>query len=229
MFEPLLEAMANHAIPCQVVGNAPFVNESPYREAITTFRDIFYRRKSDTLDEESARVARMIEEEYSIEEILDEIMDSLGAEDEERKRLINFTSTIKDDYSEFLRRIPLGAGTDDFVPEADAVSLMTIHASKGLEFRHVFIPGCEETIIPFELFGSISNEERAEEERLLYVGMTRTEDTLFLSHAGKRNWRNRTLVQKRSPFLSRIEKRLCSFHEQERRHRDEEEQLQLFS
>ena len=61
------------------------------------------------------------------------------------------------------------------------VTISTIHASKGLEFKHVFVIGCSEGLLPY---GSPGNGEALEEERrLMYVGVTRAEDTLHLSYA----------------------------------------------
>ena len=96
-------------------------------------------------------------------------------------------------------------GSDDYDDRAEAISLMTLHASKGLEFNVVFIPGCEEGIIPFELFGPKAQEELQEEERLFYVGVTRTKDYLFLTHSQKRYLRGRVLQSPKSRFLNRLE------------------------
>ncbi len=73
-------------------------------------------------------------------------------------------------------------------PRADAVSLMTMHASKGLEFPVVFVAGCQEGIVPFVRPGEepISDDDLAEERRLLYVAMTRACDELFLTQVTRR-------------------------------------------
>ncbi len=77
---------------------------------------------------------------------------------------------------------------DALDPRAEAVSLMTIHAAKGLEFPVVFVAGCEDGIIPYYPSGEpcISPEELDEERRLLYVAMTRAADELFLTRAENR-------------------------------------------
>ena len=66
---------------------------------------------------------------------------------------------------------------------------MTLHSSKGLEFKCVFIAGLENEILP--LYRAKTTNEIEEERRLLYVGMTRTKERLFLSRAEKRkmDWR----------------------------------------
>ena len=85
--------------------------------------------------------------------------------------------------------------------ESDSVKLMTIHASKGLEFPVVFIPGLESGIFPV----SSSGEDIKEERRLLYVGMTRARDRLILSSAKERNRHGRTKQQQTSPFIKEID------------------------
>ncbi len=80
---------------------------------------------------------------------------------------------------------------------------MTIHASKGLEFDHVFVAGLEETILPFTLYNDHPDIE--EEKRLLYVAMTRARRGLWLSYSAVRNFRGRVLKNPPSRFLSELE------------------------
>ena len=98
------------------------------------------------------------------------------------------------------------------IPEynREGVHIMTIHAAKGLEFDHVFVPGCEDGILPFTLFGGLpgGQAERPdlidEERRLLYVAMTRARIGLALSWARKRNFKGRQLQGNISPFLNQL-------------------------
>ncbi|MCL2880579.1 MAG: RNA helicase, partial [Treponema sp.] len=120
------------------------------------------------------------------------------------------------------------------VPEynRDGVHIMTIHAAKGLEFDHVFVPGCEDNILPFTLFGedNQSPTERTahleEERRLLYVAMTRARIGLVLSWARRRNFRGRPLQGKISPFLNQLESIIPLA--QEKRQVRKTDQLSLF-
>jgi ATP-dependent DNA helicase UvrD/PcrA len=89
---------------------------------------------------------------------------------------------------------------------ADRVSLLTLHAAKGLEFAVVFIVGLEDGLLP--LRWDEAEEEVAEERRLFYVGMTRAKDRLILSHARQRLWRGRVRMREPSPFLRDIEAEL---------------------
>lgn len=88
---------------------------------------------------------------------------------------------------------------DHYNPQAKAVSLMTLHAAKGLEFPVVFIAGLEDGLLPFRKEGEKTNIE--EERRLFYVGITRAKEKLYLSYAVNRN---KTPVQP-SSFLTEIE------------------------
>jgi DNA helicase-2/ATP-dependent DNA helicase PcrA len=99
-------------------------------------------------------------------------------------------------------------------PEArgDHVSLLTLHAAKGLEFGVVFIVGLEDGILPLR-FGP--EEPSAEERRLFYVGMTRARDRLILTRATQRRWRGRAQSLRPSPFLAAIETELLKHQRNE--------------
>lgn len=91
-------------------------------------------------------------------------------------------------------------GRDDEDP--DAVRLSTLHAAKGLEYPHVFIVGCEEGLLPHE--NSIADNLIEEERRLMYVGITRAEKTLTLTHAKKRRRAGNWQFGEPSRFLEEI-------------------------
>jgi phospholipid N-methyltransferase len=72
------------------------------------------------------------------------------------------------------------------IKEQDAVKLMTIHASKGLEFDYVFITGLEENLFPHNRLNENNDNDTEEERRLFYVALTRARKKLFLTYAGMR-------------------------------------------
>lgn len=85
----------------------------------------------------------------------------------------------------FLEEIALISDVDNYSTETDAVTLMTLHAAKGLEFPIVFMPGLEEGIFPHSRT-QFSQAELEEERRLCYVGMTRAREQLTILHATSR-------------------------------------------
>jgi DNA helicase-2/ATP-dependent DNA helicase PcrA len=93
--------------------------------------------------------------------------------------------TPDDALDRFLEETALVADQDSYEAGADAVTLITLHAAKGLEFPVVFIAGLEEGVFPHSR--SLDDEKQLEEERrLAYVGITRAKQRLFLSHAARR-------------------------------------------
>ena len=118
----------------------------------------------------------------------------------------------------------------DIEVDAEKVSLMTIHAAKGLEFPVVFIIGCEQDILPLNLQGMEGDIE--EERRLFYVGMTRAKEELFLLHARSRRLYGKTLENSVSPFLLDIEERLKEYdklaEKPKKPPKEEDRQLTLF-
>ena len=112
----------------------------------------------------------------------------------------------------FLERAALVADTDSLDPESDRVTLMTMHAAKGLEFSMVFIVAVEEGLLPHER-SSEDADQLEEERRLLFVGITRAEEQLQLSHVQYRIFRGQQRMAVPSQFLLEIprdELQLCA-------------------
>lgn len=102
---------------------------------------------------------------------------------------------------------------EGFDPRAEAVTLMTIHAAKGLEFSVVFVAGCEDGIIPYvpEDEGTSRAADLEEERRLLYVAMTRASNELFLTRSSKRSLFGKHGDRKASRFLLGLDPSLCDY------------------
>jgi DNA helicase II / ATP-dependent DNA helicase PcrA len=105
--------------------------------------------------------------------------------------------------SDFLEQVTLVSEVDNLEESPSAVTLLTLHAAKGLEFPVVFITGLEEKVLPHSR-SMDDPEELAEERRLFYVGLTRAEDRLYLLHAFRRSHFGETDVCIPSRFLEDI-------------------------
>lgn len=132
------------------------------------------------------------------------------------------------DLDSFLTAVALGTEMDGLDPRADRISLLTLHASKGLEFGLVIIVGCEDGLLPLRWGRSApagaaaasgpgsaaagpaaaaAAEAEAEERRLLFVGITRARTRLVLTHATRRRRGGEVVQTGPSPFLSAIDGR----------------------
>ena len=140
--------------------------------------------------------------------------------DEDKERLENMRelATLAIKYDHF----PQGEGIEKLIEEAalasdqdslekneNAVKLMTVHASKGLEFEYVFITGLEEDLFPHQRMNATKNKEDSEEERrLFYVAITRARQKLFLTYANTRTIFGSTQTNIPSQFIGDIEESL---------------------
>lgn len=129
---------------------------------------------------------------------------------------------------EFIHEVSMLTEADTLDKRADRITLMTLHASKGLEFKCVFIAGLENEILP--LYRAKEDKAIEEERRLLYVGMTRAKERLFLTHAEKRKWLGVFKNLQISPFLTKIKEDLLELSKFNRTYeeKDNSEQLSLF-
>lgn len=140
-----------------------------------------------------------IEEFMSVTKNFDET-NTDGTEDE----------TGIDRLGRFLNDLALIADTDDGEIEAAEVTLMTLHAAKGLEFPVVFLIGMEEGVFPLSR-ASEEPDELEEERRLAYVGITRAEEILFLTNANTRTLFGKTGYNRPSRFLREISDDLLQY------------------
>jgi DNA helicase II / ATP-dependent DNA helicase PcrA len=122
------------------------------------------------------------------------------------------------DAAGFLSEMALARETDlQYLPQK--VALLTLHASKGLEFPLVFIAGCEDGIVPLRL-PWLPPADLEEERRLLYVGMTRAQQRLILTAAHRRTLAGRTVENRPCPFLDDVPADLLTTsHSAPRRHK----------
>jgi DNA helicase-2/ATP-dependent DNA helicase PcrA len=120
------------------------------------------------------------------------------------KELLSVAQEFNDvGLSGFLEEVSLISDLDGMDNSSNAVTLMTLHSAKGLEFPVVFIPGMEETILPHSR-SLYDNGEMEEERRLAYVGITRARQELYLLHANSRMLFGGVQYNPPSRFLSEI-------------------------
>ena len=141
-----------------------------------------------------------------------------GALDFNAERVEALDGEALDSFSEldlFLQQVALVADVDRLDPEADAVTLMTLHNAKGLEFPVVYVTGLEDGLFP--LSRAYDDPATLEEERrLFYVGITRAEDKLNLLWARRRRRAGEWAVGRRSPFVDAIPGELLDERRSER-------------
>jgi len=113
------------------------------------------------------------------------------------------------DLSTFLAETTLQAGIDTMADDEPGVLMMTLHSAKGLEFPNVFLVGMEENLFP-SFMSSGTDEDLEEERRLCYVGITRAEKRLFLSHSNSRSLYGKTNRNEPSRFLDEIPDKLIN-------------------
>jgi len=131
-----------------------------------------------------------------------------------------------DDVAGFIAAAALQTDTDIYQERAEKITLMTMHAAKGLEFPVVFISGCEDGYIPFQKVSAAASD-MDEERRLFYVAMTRAKEHLFLTYCTKRTIYGKMKSRSLSPFVNNIEKQLIKYEKADKKQNDKQRAVQL--
>ena len=183
--------------------------------ALTKFREMIEGLAADSAD-------------LDLVEIVDDVLERTGYKrlvqgqderaEERWENIMELRSSAKDfltlgrgrdALSAFLESVALVSDTDNLEDAADAVTLITLHQAKGLEFRAVFMVGMEEGMLPH--IRSLEDEAEMEEERrLAYVGVTRAKERLYLLRAFRRGFRGMSGPSLPSRFLADIPRRLVA-------------------
>lgn len=147
-----------------------------------------------------------------------------GSEEKERleniRELVSITIRYDDtvgaeSLTTFLEETSLQSDQDNDNEEKNGVRLMTIHASKGLEFDHVFVVGLEQDLFPHKNIGNRkqSKEEEEEERRLFYVAVTRAKKHLYLTHAELRTIFGQKQINAPSEFLEDVSEDIANIND----------------
>jgi DNA helicase-2/ATP-dependent DNA helicase PcrA len=198
------------------------------REKISSFRKILADIGSAIENKKTSEVVRFTIKRTGIEDML------LAGGDEDKERFENLMEmvTLAIRYDIYPGKEGVGKLLDDAALASDqdsldhashkgnkknAVRLMTVHASKGLEFRHVFITGLEADLFPHRRInnGNVSEEQSEEERRLFYVALTRAKEKLYLTFTEVRTIFGSRQINAPSEFLGDIAHDLVQFEEKE--------------
>jgi len=188
----------------EVLKDMPDALGTRARRAVTAFLEML----------ESLLAAR---DQLTVAQLVDRVLEDTGYEDylrdgteegEDRWANVLELRNVAAEYedltlTDFLAEVALVSDVDDLSADVDAPTLMTLHSAKGLEFPVVFITGLEDGLLPH--FRSLEDaEQMAEERRLMYVGLTRAEDRLYLTHAFRRVRYGESELSEPSCFLDDI-------------------------
>jgi len=235
------KAFNDHTIPYQSIGNSSFFVQEPIRSIIdilkfsisseNSFLKNKLREKRINIDLKLMDFNQLLRDKKSVKYIINLIIEHYFESEKSKnhnefKKLYDQAEHFSHNIEKFLKFVALDTGVDTYNRKLENVSLMTLHSVKGLEFKCVFIIGCENGLLPYSLYES-QKTDLDEEKRLLYVGMTRAKNFLFLSHAKRRFIHKRELHLKRSPFLDTIEKELIELTTKEYKKKETKNHIQL--
>ncbi len=199
---PIIEALKRTGMPFVKLSNDLLCEQKPVMELINSLND-------------NEPIFEQIEKSnYEIDDYILQFLIKIAHKSKNKQQFIHEVSILTE--------------ADTLDKRADRITLMTLHASKGLEFKCVFIAGLENEILP--LYRAKEDKAIEEERRLLYVGMTRAKERLFLTHAEKRKWLGVFKNLQISPFLTKIKEDLLELSKFNRTYeeKDNSEQLSLF-
>jgi len=176
------------------------------------FWNLLTKIREYALVEKTSKLIKFVSEETGIEASLKTGTD----EDNDRLENIHEMVTLATKYDilppeeaveKLLEDAALASDQDSLIKNEKAVKMMTVHASKGLEFLCVFVTGLEQDLFPHRRMsaGAVSKEDSEEERRLFYVAVTRAKKKLFLSYASVRTIFGQRQVNLPSEFLSDID------------------------
>lgn len=233
----IAKALDDHGVPWRIFSHRPPFTQKPAADIITVLKAFsnpgnhFYTGQASLVCGGETRFRALLDAFPAGESVAGQI-DYLIEHHFLKKRdelagLIEAAKDFGDRKEMFWTYVATGSMIDASLPGITAVNLLTLHAGKGLEFDVVFIAGCEEGLIPYTIRRT-DNTDIEEEKRLLYVGMTRARNLLFLTHAKERTIFGRAERLPRSGFLDAISLELLQREKQLPKQKATDNQLSLF-
>ena len=200
-----------YALP---VNNGTLNKLKLFRDLIESFRDAAGEKNAYDLSEQiikqsgifadvfSDRTPENLSRQENLQELMNGVQEFCSLREEEGNESVSLI--------DFLSEVSLATDQDNDKEEnSDKVTMMTVHASKGLEFTNVFVVGLEEDLFPAAMSKN-SEREIEEERRLLYVAITRAEKNCILSYAGTRYRNGQPAAMPPSRFLKDLDTRYIS-------------------
>jgi DNA helicase-2/ATP-dependent DNA helicase PcrA len=229
----LEEAMKRAGIPYQRVGHDPLLDRPEVKKVIDGLR--FLRESVNPDHGEPREALNSLRRQVGIDSVchlIEKVADLLSLKTLTLEMLARSAEPFGTSIQDFLDHLALMYEPDIFDRRAQRVALMTLHASKGLEFPVVFVTGCEEGLIPFRPPDKDAASDEEEERRLFYVGLTRAKERVFLTYAQTRILYGEQRSSNPSPFLFDINEELVQRHSPNRwirsQRRDNKRQMRLF-
>jgi uncharacterized protein (TIGR00375 family) len=216
--DPLARALDDHAVPYQAATDAPWLQQVPARSILRILQAL--RAPGNTLARERVLRDRLasaedlqrwrqgFEHDGDLVSLLAALAAAFPEADAAQAGLARLAAESGGGIDAFLEMALLGTEPDALARAAEKVSLLTLHAAKGLEYPCVFITGCEDGLLPYTLPARRPADPQ-EERRLFYVGMTRAGTYLYLSHARRRFLFGREHQLPPSPFLAGLGEELA--------------------
>jgi superfamily I DNA/RNA helicase/PHP family Zn ribbon phosphoesterase len=212
---PIVKALMDHGIPFVLTGELPWWEEEPVKSLLALLRNALYPADGGPPESRLFRDRYLSLNDKSPAELIRLAWEFIPGPVKNKKnppvpeRLYNLASLYKE-LPPLLDALRISGPGDLPEIKQEGIRIMTIHASKGLEFDHVFVAALEEGLLPFTLYEgeNVSGARIEEERRLLYVAMTRAKRGLYLSWAQSRNYQGRKLAGVPSRFLKDLEEQI---------------------
>ena len=226
IFQEIEKALTDAGIPYHQGEKREWESDAAkrlYQDVITLSASEWHQK---ILPDKSFSEKQLLENIIPIIKHYENTVNSLVMEDWEKEILI-YSAAQSGTLSAFIAGIETALKDYSGYAHAEKISLLTLHAAKGLEFPVVFIPGCDDSILPYRLKGD-EYCDIEEERRLFYVGLTRSSRSIYLTGSGRRFIFGREMNLKNSQFISEMKIKISEAGGATKRVKTRISQMELF-